>query len=81
MAEKLVFDYSKLRGAMREKGFILETLSKATGIGISTLSIKMAHGQKFDCEQAWRIAQVLELDTIDPYFFNCRLCKLKSQAK
>lgn len=81
MAEKLVFNYNKLRGAMKEKGFILETLSEKTGIGMSTLSTKMARGNAFNCDQAWRIAKALELETVDPYFFNAELCNLKSSNK
>lgn len=81
MAEKLVFNYNKLRGAMKEKGFILETLAERTGIGMSTLSTKMARGHAFTCDQAWRIAQALELETVDPYFFNAELCDLKSSTK
>lgn len=75
----LVFDYSRLRGRMREKGQTLETLSKATGIGVSTLSLKMSRGTKFDCEQAWMIARCLDIEDMNPYFFEARLSNLKSR--
>ena len=73
MAKKLVFDYSNLRAAMTKRSVRLEDLSKMTGISMATLSTHMKHGVKFDCEQAWKIIQALELDHADAYFFEAKL--------
>lgn len=63
------FDYSNLRGEMARQKVRLADLSQRTGISVGTLSTKMAHGLAFSCDQAWRIAQVLNLSDMNPYFF------------
>ena len=81
MAKRLVFDYSNLRAEMTRRRVRLEDLSKMTGISMTTLSTHLARGQKFDCEQAVLILRALELETADPYFFNCKLSKLERNGK
>lgn len=69
----LTFDYAKLKGWMRERGITMEKLSRSTGIGFSTIAVKLSQGRPFTTDQAWRIAQALELPDIDPYFFVVKL--------
>lgn len=66
--KKLVFDYSKLYGAMRERGFTLDALSKQTGISMATLSMKMANGVGFSADQAVAIGRAMSLEALEPYF-------------
>ena len=70
---KLTFDYSKLKGWMRERGVTMEKLSRLSGIGFSTIATKLSQGRPFNADQAWRIAQALELPDMDPYFFSVKL--------
>lgn len=70
---KLTFDYSNLRAEIKRKNLRLEDLSAKTGISVATLSTKIKNGLKFDCEQAWTIAKVLDLEDLDPYFFTVKL--------
>lgn len=73
MEKRMHFDYSNLKAEISRNGLRLEDLSAKTGISVSTLSTKIKNGVKFDCEQAWTIARVLGLDTMDPYFFIVKL--------
>lgn len=70
--KKMVFDYSALKGAMRFKGYTLEKLAAATGIGMSTLAVHISKGTPFRIDQAIGISQVLGLESLEPYF-----CALK----
>lgn len=67
------FDYCNLRAEMARQKVRVADLAQKTGISISTISTKMARGHGFSCDQAWRIAQVLGLTDIDPYFFKVEL--------
>ena len=69
--ERLKFDYSDLRAEIARNGMRLEDLSKKVGISQTTLSTHLANGIGFTCEQAWHIAKVLKLESIDPFF--CRV--------
>lgn len=66
--KKMVFDYSALKGAMRSKGYTLEKLAAATGIGMSTLAVHVSRGTPFRVDQAIGICQVLSLEGLEPYF-------------
>ena len=62
------FDYSKLRGKIRECGLTIEEVARKTGISKSTLVSHMSKGTGFRAEQAVRIARVLQLEVLEPYF-------------
>lgn len=66
--KKMVFDYSALKGAMRSKGYTLEKLAAATGIGMSTLAVHVSRGTPFRVDQAIGISAVLSLESLEPYF-------------
>lgn len=72
---EVVFDYSALKGAMRSKGYTLEKLAAATGIGMSTLAWHMSRGTPFRMDQVISISQVLNLEPIDPYFLALKTSK------
>lgn len=67
---KMSFRYTKLRSLMMDKKVTIRHLAAKTGIHEQTLYNKLSRGQRFDCEQAWRIAQVLGITDMDPYFFD-----------
>lgn len=72
---KMVFDYSALKGAMRFRGYTLEKLAAATGIGMSTLASHMSRGTPFRVDQVISISQVLDLNPIEPYFLALKTSK------
>lgn len=70
--KRMVFDYTDLKRTMRFRGYTLEKLAAATGIGMSTLASHMSKGTPFRIDQAIGISQVLGLESLEPYF-----CALK----
>ena len=65
------FDYSKLLGRMRERGFTQETLAKAIGINESTLNSKLKNRTFFNARDIDRICEVLDIHNgeIGTYFY------------
>ena len=65
------FDYSKLKGRIKEKGYTLEKISKRIGISLSTLSLKMSNKSYFSQKEMLDICNILdiELKKIGDYFF------------
>ena len=68
---RLKFDYSKLLGRIKEKGYTQETFAEAIGIGISTLSLKLSNKAYFKQCEMDKATDVLEFDKseIGAYFF------------
>ena len=68
---RLKFDYSKLLGRIKEKGFTQETFAEAIGIGISTLSLKLSNKAYFKQNEIDKACDVLGIDKaeIGAYFF------------
>lgn len=65
------FDYSALRGRMREKGYTQEKLSEATNISESQLSAKLNGRYPFKQKDIQSISDVLDITPADigRYFF------------
>lgn len=65
------FDYSKLLGRMRERGFTQETLAKAIGINESTLNSKLKNKTFFNARDIDKICEVLDISNseIGTYFY------------
>lgn len=65
------FDYSKLLGRIRERGFTQETLAKAIGMTAATLSLKLNNKAVFKQSEIKRICAALEIEDADipGYFF------------
>ena len=65
------FDYSKLLGRMREKGFTQETLAKGIGINESTLNSKLKNKSYFNAREMDKICEVLNIpiEEIGTYFY------------
>ena len=67
----MYFDYSKLRGRIREKYGTEQKFAVTMGIGRVSLSSKLNNESDFTRKQMLRAAEVLDLDAtqIPEYFF------------
>lgn len=67
----LVFDYSKLRGKIREKRYTQEEFAKQIGIGYVSLSKRLNNQLEFSSSEIFKSCHVLEIpaDEISAYFF------------
>lgn len=65
------FDYSKLLGKIKERGYTQETLAEAIGMAPASLSLKLNNKAHFKQRDMKKIARVLKLDVkkIGEYFF------------
>jgi len=74
MSEKAIFDFSKLKGLIREKGYTQEDIAKVAGINPATLSIKIS-GQGFRQSEIRAIALFLGItfDELGEYFFTLKV--------
>lgn len=72
MKEELTYNYSKLKGRMREKGITQADLGKAVGIGNSTLNLKLGGKSAFRQGEISSICEALEIapEEITQYFFS-----------
>lgn len=68
---KIVYDYSKLLGRMREKDYTQSTLSKAVGMSEVSLNVKLGNKVNFKQSEITRICNALDIaaDNIPLYFF------------
>ena len=68
---KLLFDYSKLLGRIKEKGFTQESLAKHIGIRPGTMSDKLNNKARFKQPEIIMICEALDiaLSEIGVYFF------------
>ena len=65
------YDYSKLLGRMREKGYTQETLAIKIGISPASMNIKLCNKSDFKQSEIKTICVILEIpfDEIPLYFF------------
>ena len=70
-----VFDYSKLLGRIKEKGYILETYAKSIDRSLSTVSLKLSNKAHFTQKEMFKTAEVLDFseDEIGIYFFTLKV--------
>lgn len=66
-----MFDYSKLRGAIREKTKTQEQFAKMLGISKGSLSAKLSGKSDFSHSQMYNSMKILNIDVkdLDEYFF------------
>lgn len=69
----MLYDYSKLKGKAREKGETLETIQRKTGISARTLSAKWNGKGVFNQAEMAALKSLLELESVDEYFFTQKL--------
>lgn len=69
------FDYSKLYGYMKEKGYTQEKLSKLSGVSIGTINQNLKTGRAFRGENIFDLSRALGMnkEDIGYYFFRKRV--------
>lgn len=72
-----MYDYSKLLGAMREKGITQEVLSQRIGLNSTTLNQKLKNNSQFKQGEMYDILDCLDLplSDIEKYFFCKQTCE------
>lgn len=63
-------EFSKLRGALAEKGFTQETMAKALGMDPKTFRAKMAGRSDWKMSEMYRMMQLLSNYDSDALFFS-----------
>lgn len=73
--DKTIFDYSKLKGYMKEKEITQEKLSKKSNISITTINQNLKLGRPFRVENIIEIAKALNIAPTDIsyYFFRIKV--------
>lgn len=69
------YDYSKLLGRIRERGFTQTTLAKAIGISDCSMNLKLNNKADFKQDEILRAVSILEIPgtEIGEYFFTHKL--------
>ncbi len=67
-----IFDYSKLKGKIREKYKVQENFAKVLGIANNTLSTKLNNASDFSQSQIYKAVEALDIQKSDicDYFFS-----------
>ena len=75
MKNKIMFDYSKLLGKIKEKGLTLADFAKMIGISSTTLSFVFSNGTFLRQPTIIRACNVLGIDRkeIPAYFFTLKV--------
>lgn len=75
----MIFDSSKLKGLIREKGLTQEIVAKKIGIAYSTFNLKLNRTLYFTQEEIFNISNVLEIPKTEiyEYFFTTKVKKTK----
>lgn len=68
---KIIYDYSKLLGKIREKGFTQVSLAKELGVSETTLNFSLVNKRAFKQDEILKLCDILEipLQSLDDYFF------------
>lgn len=72
MAQEIIFDYSLLKGKIKEKFDSNKNFAKKLGISEATLSYKLNHKIQFSQSEIIKIVELLDVnkEDINKYFFN-----------
>nr|DAF24316.1 MAG TPA: Protein of unknown function (DUF739) [Caudoviricetes sp.] len=72
---KIIYDYSKLLGKIREKGFTQVSLAKELGVSETTLNFSLGNKRAFKQDEILKLCDILEipLQSLDDYFFAIKL--------
>ena len=79
MAQEVIFvqvyDYSKLLGKMRERGFTQEKLAKTLGLSECSVNLTLRNKRNFRQDEISKIVDALGIDprSIEEYFFTHKL--------
>lgn len=71
----MVFDYSRLRGLVKERNKTQELVAAATGMAEATLSQKLNNNSEFKQGEILKICDILKIphEQIHAYFFTPRV--------
>lgn len=69
------FDYSKLLGAIREKGVTQADVAKIAGVSETSLRSKLKNRTEFRDSEMLLIKKYLDLPNYEDYFFVAKLAK------
>ena len=77
----MVFDYSKLLGRIKEKGFTQETLAKHIGITPGVMSMKLNNQSHFKQKEIFAICDALDIPISDigEYFFTPKVREIRTE--
>ena len=75
------FDYSKLLGRIKEKGFTQESLAKLIGITPGVMSMKLNNQSNFKQKEIFAICDALDISVseIGEYFFVPKVRKSRTE--
>lgn len=70
-----IYDYSKLLGRMKERGFTQETFAKELGISACSLNLSLNNKRDFRQKEMLRAIELLDIPSgsIEDYFFTSNL--------
>ena len=70
-----IYDYSKLLGRMKERGFTQETFAKELGISACSLNLSLNNKRDFRQKEMLRAIELLDIPygSIEDYFFASNL--------
>lgn len=73
----MVFDYSKLRGLVKEKGKTQESIAEVAGMREATFSQKINNNSEFKQGEILRVCEILDIphEQIHAYFFTPKVQK------
>ena len=71
------YNYAKLTGRMRERGYTQESLAKALGISACSLNLTLNNKRNFRQDEILRASELLDIPPSDftGYFFDHQLKK------
>lgn len=69
------YNYSKLLGAMKERGYTQEALAKAIGISACSMNLTLKNKRDFRQDEILAVGEVLQIPMaeFDRYFFDHKL--------
>ena len=79
--EEVIFDYSKLKGKIREKNETQETLAKKLGISTTSLNYKLNGKNNFSLVEVFKLSKMLDISDLREYFFLLKTRKSKIKRR
>ena len=81
--DRPVFDYSKLRGRIREKFDTQKNFADAMGTTPTTISLKLSSKLYFDQREVARAVKLLDIEqgSVSSYFFTIEPKKTKERSR
>ena len=81
--DRPVFDYSKLRGRIREKFNTQKNFANAMGTTPTTISLKLSNRLYFDQREVAKAVRLLDIESgnVSAYFFTLKPKKTKERSR